>query len=83
MPPPGLIRFFEDLVHRSFSDLWIWDGELLKHVANLLARFPLLMKPIAGRKGRGIVSLTDVEAALHHVEGFFKRQKNPDIPVFI
>jgi hypothetical protein len=46
-------------------------------------RFPLLMKPIAGRKGRGIVSLPDEKAALHHVEGFFKQRKNPDIPVFL
>lgn len=36
---PGLARFFEGLVRRSFGELWIWDHEVADYVVNLLVRF--------------------------------------------
>ena len=39
IPGSGLARFFEGLVHRSFSELWVWDREVVSYVVDLLVRF--------------------------------------------
>ena len=44
--------------------------------------FPLIGKPIAGKRGRGVVKVDSMEKAILYVEHFFKVSKDIDDPIF-
>ncbi|MEZ4918658.1 MAG: hypothetical protein R2792_06075 [Saprospiraceae bacterium] len=44
--------------------------------------FPLIAKPIAGKKGKGVELLNDLEATEAYIQQFFKARKDADVPVF-
>ena len=80
-PPPGLIRFFEDLVHRSFGDLWIWEGEVLKHVANLLARFArtdalFQVRDLQGKRLETVVEMLIEASDIHTAASGLERERD-------
>jgi hypothetical protein len=45
--------------------------------------FPLIAKPIAGKRGRGIELLNTIEEALQYLDTFFEERGNPDLPVLL
>jgi hypothetical protein len=45
--------------------------------------FPLIAKPVAGKQGRGINLLTEIDNAVDFVSKFFSMRENPEEPFFL
>lgn len=55
---------------------------LLEHIQKNDA-FPLIAKPIAGKKGRGIHEIPDAKAARAYVDEFFRSRPSLETPIYL
>lgn len=78
-----LERFQEDTGSDSFLAFNRQSVDFLLDDLQQKGRFPLIAKPIAGKKGQGIQAINDIDAAVAYVDRFFERRLSDDVPLFL